>query len=157
MARFNILIRIGCADALRGKRKTCTHLSPSSAAFCLHQTSASRALPVLSIAANLTHSRSHDFGIDWGSVHNAKLNGDRRHDAYAEKLHQPVEAIQEYNAGLDDSDQFAITSSILRQLSKVKPRLVKEWMAEYKAELDNYNAGYGSHQNTGKSEPCEII
>lgn len=48
-------------------------------------------------------------------------NSDRRHDAYIEKLRRSVEAVQEYNAGLDDSDQFAITGSLLRQLTKVKP------------------------------------
>lgn len=40
--------------------------------------------------------------FDWRSVPNEVLNGDRRHDAYHEKLRRSVEAIQEYNAGLDD-------------------------------------------------------
>ena len=96
-------------------------------------------------------------GFDWRNVPNAELNGDRRHDAYHEKLRRSVEAIQEYNAGLDDSDQFAITGSLLRQLSKVKPGLVKDRMAEHRAELDGYNAGYGARQNTGKPEPREAI
>ena len=53
-------------------------------------------------------------GFDWRSVSNDVLNGDRRHDAYAEKLRRSVEAIQEYNAGLDDSEHFSITGSLLR-------------------------------------------
>ena len=60
---------------------------------------------------------------------------DRRYDASHEKLRRSVEAIQEYNAGRDDSEQFAITGSLLRQLSKVKPGLVKEWNAGDEAEL----------------------
>ncbi len=61
---------------------------------------------------------------------NSELSGDRRHDAYAEKLRRSVEAIQDYNAGLDDSEQFAITGSLLRQLTGTKPGLVKEWIAD---------------------------
>jgi hypothetical protein len=95
--------------------------------------------------------------FDWRNVPNEVLNGNRRHDAYPEKLRRSVEAIQEYNASRDDSEQFAVTGSVLRQLSKVKPGLVKEWMAENKAELDAYNAGYGARQNTGKPAPREAI
>jgi hypothetical protein len=96
-------------------------------------------------------------GFDWRSVPNEVLNGDRRHDAYHEKLRRSVEAVQEYNAGRDDDEQFAITGSILRQLSKVKPGLVKEWMSEHKTELYDYNAGYGARQNTGKPDPRDVI
>ena len=96
-------------------------------------------------------------GFDWRTVPNAELNGDRRHDAYHEKLRRSVEAIQEYNAGLDDSDQFAITGSLLRQLSKVKPGLVKDWMSEHKPEIEAYNAGFGARQNTGKPNPRKAI
>ncbi len=91
------------------------------------------------------------------SVPNAELNGDRRHDAYAEKLRRSVEAIQDYNAGLDDSEQFAITGSLLRQLTGTKPGKVKEWMTEHKLELNNYNAGYGSRQNVSKPAPKSVI
>ena len=95
--------------------------------------------------------------FDWRSVPNEVLNGDRRHDAYHEKLRRSVEAIEEYNAGRDDSDQFAITGSLLRQLTKVRPGLVKEWMEEHEAELESYNAGYGSRQNTDKPAPRSVI
>ena len=97
------------------------------------------------------------IGFNWRKVSNDELNGDRRHDAYHEKLRRSVEAIQEYNAGRDDSDQFAITGSLLRQLTKVRPGLVKEWMEEHEAELESYNAGYPARQNTGKPEPREAI
>ena len=96
-------------------------------------------------------------GFDWRSVPNAELNGDRRHDAYAEKLRRSFEAIQEYNAGLDDSEQFSVTGSLLRQLSKVKPRLVKQWAAKNKDALDAYNVGYGARQNVGKPDPQSVI
>ena len=96
-------------------------------------------------------------GFDWRSMPNAELNGNRRHDAFTEKLRRSFEAVQEYNAGLDDSEQFAVTGSLLRQLSKVKPGLVKQWMAENKAAIDAYNAGYGSRQNVGKPDPRSVI
>ena len=86
------------------------------------------------------------------------MNGDRRHDACAEKLRRTVEAIQDYNAGLDDSEQFSITGSILRQLTGgVKPRLVKEWMVENEVVLDNCNSSYSSRQNAGEPAPKSAI
>ena len=93
-----------------------------------------------------------ESGYEWRDVPNAELKGDCRHDAYHEKLRRSVEAIQEYNAGLDTSEQFSITGSLLRQLTGVKPGLVKLWMTEHKSELDDYNAGYGARQNTGKPD-----
>ena len=96
-------------------------------------------------------------GFDWRSVPNAELNGDRRHDAYDEKLRRSVEAIQAYNSDLDESEQFSITGSLLRQLSRVKPGLVKKWMTEHKAELDAHNIGYGARQNVGKPAPQSAI
>jgi hypothetical protein len=96
-------------------------------------------------------------GFNWRKVPNADLNGDRRHDAYQEKLRRSVEAIQDYNAGLNDSEQFAITGSLLRQLTGVKPGKVKLWMEEHQSELDNYNAGYSARQNTGNPDPRSAI
>ena len=89
--------------------------------------------------------------------HNAELNGDRRHDAYTEKLRRSVEAVQKYNAGREFDEQFAITGSLLRQLTKVKPGKVKEWMAAYESELDAYNADYGARHNTGKPKPRFVV
>ena len=98
-------------------------------------------------------------GFDWRNVPNAELNGDRRHDAYAEKLRRSVEAIQEYNAGQDSGEQFAVTGSLLRQLTGVKPGKVKEWMIENSDDLSVYadQLGHGSRQNVGKPEPREVI
>ena len=96
-------------------------------------------------------------GFDWRSVPNAELNGDRRHDAYAEKLRRTVEAVQDYNAGLEHSEHFSITGSLLRQITGVKPRLVKEWMTKNKAALDSYNSDYGWRQNVGKPNPRSVI
>jgi hypothetical protein len=94
-------------------------------------------------------------GFDWRNVPNGELNGDRRHDAYAEKLRRSVEAIQEYNAGLETPEQYAINSSILRALTGVKPGKVKEWMDSHKAELDSYSEAQGHtyRQNVGKPDP----
>ena len=96
-------------------------------------------------------------GFNWRNVSNDELKGDRRHDAYHEKLRRSVEAIEEYNAGRDDSEQFAITGSLLRQITKVKPGLVKKWMEAHEAELESYNAGYPARQNTGKPAPRSVI
>ncbi|MGI8935210.1 MAG: protelomerase family protein, partial [Phormidesmis sp.] len=98
-------------------------------------------------------------GFDWRDVPNAELNGDRRHDAYAEKLRRSVEAIQEYNAGRYSDEQFAITGSLLRQLTGVKPGKVKDWMLEHDSELSAYadELGHGARQNVGKPEPREVI
>ena len=98
-------------------------------------------------------------GFDWRNVPNAELNGDRRHDAYAEKLRRSVEAIQEYNAGRYSDEQFAITGSLLRQLTKVKPGKVAEWMAQHEAELSAYadELGHGPRQNTGKPDVRSAI
>ena len=68
-----------------------------------------------------------------------------------------VEAIQEYNAGRELDEQFAVTGSLLRQLTKVKPGKVKEWMSEREAELNSYNSGFAPRQNTGKPDPREVI
>ena len=98
-------------------------------------------------------------GFDWRSVPNTELNGDCRHDAYKEKLRRSVEAVQDYNAGRELDEQFAITGSLLRQLTKVKPEKVKEWMLEQAAELDAYDRamGFAPRQNTGKPDPREAI
>ncbi|PZO09769.1 MAG: hypothetical protein DCF25_21295 [Leptolyngbya foveolarum] len=96
-------------------------------------------------------------GFEWRDVPNTELNGDRRHDAYPEKLRRSIEAIQEYNAGLELSEQFAITGSLLRQLTKVKPGKVKEWMSDRTAELNSYNSGFAPRQNTGKPDPRSVI
>ena len=100
-----------------------------------------------------------ESGYEWRDVPNDELNGDRRHDAYHEKLRRSVEAVQDYNAGRDMSEQFAITGSLLRQLSRVKPGLVKRWMSEQDSELQSYAdaMGFGSRQNVGKPDPRSVI
>jgi hypothetical protein len=55
------------------------------------------------------------------------------------------------------SEQFSITGSLLRQLTKVKPGKVKEWMSDRTAELDSYNADFAPRQNTGKPDPRSVI
>ena len=113
--------------------------------------------PAAKVTAKPAAPANEASGFDWRNVSNAELNGDRRHDAYAEKLRRTVEAVKEYNAGLDDSERFAITGSLLRQLTGVKPGKVKLWADANQAELASYNAGYGARQNTGKPEPRSVI
>ena len=95
----------------------------------------------------------------WHSVPNDELNGDRRRDAYREKLRRSVEAVKEYNAGRELDDQFAITGSLLRQLTKGKPEKVSEWMQANETDLDAYDRamGFAPRQNTGKPDPRSVI
>ncbi len=74
-------------------------------------------------------------------------------------MRRSVEAIQEYNAGRYSDEQFAITGSLLRQLTGVKPGKVKEWTLENQAELSAYadELGHGSRQNVGKADPRSVI
>lgn len=91
-------------------------------------------------------------GFDWRDVSNEVLKKDRRNDAYKEKLRRSVEAIQEYNAGRELSEQYGISNSLLRQMAKVKPEKIKEWMDERQSELDSYRdaQGHTYQQNKGK-------
>jgi hypothetical protein len=113
--------------------------------------------PAVRVTGSPSSVEGEPAGFDWRKVPNAELKGDRRHDAYAEKLRRSVEAIQDYNAGLDDSEQFSITGSLLRQLTGVKPGKVKLWMDSNQAELDSYNASYPARQNTDKPDPRSVI
>ena len=97
--------------------------------------------------------------IDWKSVPNAELEGDRRNDAYKEKLRRSVEAIQEYNAGRELSEQYSITTSILRELAGVSPKMIKPWMDEQQEALESYrNAqGHTYRQNADKPGPRSVM
>ena len=96
-------------------------------------------------------------GFDWREVSNAELMSDCRHDAYVEKLRRSVEAIQEYNAGRELSEQFAVTGSLLRQLAPVTARKVVQWMAQNKSVIEAYNSGYSGRQNVGKPVAQSVI
>ena len=87
------------------------------------------------------------------------LTGDRRHDAYPDKLRRSVEAIKDYNAGLYSDEQFAITGSLVRQTTKVKPGLVKKWMEDNSDEIQSHadQLSHGSRQNVGKLEPRFMV
>ena len=52
-----------------------------------------------------------------------------------------------------------VNGSLLRQLTKVKPEKVKEWMIEHDAELDAYGKamGFAPRQNTGKPDQRSVI
>ena len=125
----------------------------------LKRLQASPAAAAKKSAAPIEKDAEESAGFDWRSVPNAELNGDRRNDAYKEKLRRSVEAIQEYNAGLELPEQFKINTSILRALAGVSPKMIKPWMAERKAELESYtNAqGHGFKQNAGKPDPRSVI
>ena len=108
-----------------------------------------------------TESQSDDNeqAVDWRSVPNAELNGDRRNDAYKEKLRRSVEAIQEYNAGRELSEQYGITTSVLRELAGVSPKMIKPWMDSHQEELESYKNAQGHiyRQNSGKADPRTVI
>lgn len=96
-------------------------------------------------------------GFGWRDVPNAELMNDCRHDAYHEKLRRSVEAVQDYNAGRELDEQFAITGSLLRRLAPVTPRKVTEWVKTNKANIEAYNSGYSGRQNVGKPDPKSVI
>lgn len=97
--------------------------------------------------------------LNWRNVPNSELNGDRRNGAYKEKLRRSVEAIQEYNAGLEVPEQYGINTSILRQLAGVSPKLIGPWMDEHRAELESYSEaqGHSYQQNKGKPDPRSVL
>jgi len=82
-------------------------------------------------------------GFDWRNVPNDELKNDLRRDAYKERLRRSVEAIKEYNAGLELPDQYKINSSVLRTLAGVSPKVIRPWMDEHEAKLDSYTENQG--------------
>ena len=102
---------------------------------------------------------SRSPGFDWRDISNEALKSDLRHDAYKERLRRSVEAIQEYNAGRELSEQYGINTSILRSLAGVSPKLISPWMKERKAELDDYSAAQGHlyRQNVGKADARTVM
>lgn len=86
------------------------------------------------------------------SIPNAELLGSKKRGAAEERLRRTVEAIQEYNAGRDLSEQIAINKGSLRKLAGVNVKRVNDWVDENSAELDQYTEaqGHGFRQNVGK-------
>lgn len=125
----------------------------------LKQLQEAQAKPSTNAEPVATAEPKEEGGFDWRAVPNAELNGDRRNDAYPEKLRRSVEAVQEYNAGLETEEQYRITGSLLRQLAKVTPKLVSQWMQAHEAELNAYTegAGHKAYQNKGKADPRSVI
>ena len=74
-------------------------------------------------------------------------------------MRRSVEAIQEYNAGRELSEQYSITTSILRELAGVSPKMIKPWMDEHQEELESYkNAqGHTYRQNADKPGPRTVM
>ena len=87
------------------------------------------------------------------------LKSDLRQDAYKEKLRRSVEAIQEYNAGRELSEQYGINTSILRSLAGVSPKLIRPWMKEKETELESYSKAQGHiyRQNVGKADARTVM
>ena len=96
---------------------------------------------------------------DWRRVPNEVLKDDLRNDAYKEKLRRSVEAIQAYNAGLEQVEQYRINTSVLRWLGGVSPKLVTEWVNEHKVEIDGYSEaqGHSYQQNKGKADARAVM
>ena len=83
---------------------------------------------------------------------NTELLGSRKRGAAEEKLRRTVEAIQEYNAGRELSEQIAINKGSLRKITKVKAQSVNEWVDANAAEIEAYTEaqGHSYRQNVGK-------
>ncbi|NEP17339.1 MAG: hypothetical protein F6J97_10600 [Leptolyngbya sp. SIO4C1] len=97
---------------------------------------------------------------DWTKAPNDELNGDRSPGSADEKIRRSIEAFQDYNAGLPQSEQWAITPTVVQKLSGSNSQRVQDYLerhAEVAKMLEQYNAGFGYHQNRGKGNPRDSV
>ena len=97
---------------------------------------------------------------DWREMSNADLNGSRLPGSADEKVRRSIEAIQEFNAGLDKEDQWAITPTVIQKLSGSNANRVRDYLSrhpETEAMLEQYNSGFGYHQNRYRGDPREAM
>lgn len=119
--------------------------------------------PVVTAISKKERSRpaatDDDTGVDWRAVPNEVLKDDLRKAAHKERLRRSVEAVQEYNAGRELSEQYGINTSLLRHLAGVSPKAIRPWMNEHEEELTAYaNAqGHIYQQNKGKDDPRSVM
>ncbi len=97
---------------------------------------------------------------DWREMSNAELNGSHIPGSADEKIRRSIEAVQDFNAGLDKEDQWSITPTVIRKLSGSNGNRVKDYLERYPeiAEmLEQYNSGFGYHQNRYRGDPREAM
>ncbi|MEM8809430.1 MAG: hypothetical protein AAGF01_25695, partial [Cyanobacteria bacterium P01_G01_bin.38] len=97
---------------------------------------------------------------DWTQASNADLNGDRTPGSADEKIRRSIEAFQEHNAGLPEVEQWAITPTVIQKLSGSNSTRVQDYLARHSETvemLEQYNAGFGYHQNRGKGTPRDSV
>ena len=97
---------------------------------------------------------------DWREMSNAELNGSHIPGSADEKIRRSIEAVQEFNAGLDKEDQWSITPTVLQKLSGSNANRVKDYLSRHPdiAEmLKQYNSGFGYHQNRYRGDPREAM
>ncbi|NEP18834.1 MAG: hypothetical protein F6J97_18360 [Leptolyngbya sp. SIO4C1] len=97
---------------------------------------------------------------DWTKATNDELNGDRSPGSADEKIRRSIEAFQEHNTGLPESEQWAITPSVIQQLSGSHSNRVKDYLKRHPETvkmLEQYNSGFGYHQNRGKGNPRDWV
>ncbi|MGI8936258.1 MAG: protelomerase family protein [Phormidesmis sp.] len=97
---------------------------------------------------------------DWQQMSNAELNGSRIPGSADEKIRRSIEAAQELNAGLEREDQWSITPTILQKLSGSNANRVRDYLnrhPETAQMLEQYNSGFGYHQNRYRGDPREAM
>jgi hypothetical protein len=69
-----------------------------------------------------------------------------------ERIRRTVQAIQDYNAGIELAEQIAVNKGSLRTLAAASVTTVNKWADEHAAELEAYATaqGHGFRQNVGK-------
>ena len=97
---------------------------------------------------------------DWREMSNADLNGSHIPGSADEKIRRSIEAVQEFNAGLDKEDQWSITPTVLQKLSGSNANRIKDYLSrhpEIAQMLKQYNSGFGYHQNRYRGDPREAM
>ena len=97
---------------------------------------------------------------DWCEMSNEMLNGSRIPGSADEKIRRSIEAVQAFNEGLDTEDQWAITPTVLQKLSGSHANRVKDYLSRHPKTaqlLEQYNEGYGYHQNRYRGNPRDAI
>ena len=97
---------------------------------------------------------------DWREMSNAELNGSHIPGSADEKIRRSIEAVQDFNAGLDKEDQWSITPTVIRKLSGSNGNRVKDYLSRHPKAvqmLEQYNSGFGYHQNRHRGDPRDAM
>ncbi|MEM7769238.1 MAG: protelomerase family protein [Cyanobacteria bacterium P01_A01_bin.37] len=99
---------------------------------------------------------------DWTTISNADLLGGYAQvpGSSGEKIRRSIEALKEHNAGLPDAEQWAITPTVIMKLSGSRSDSLNTYFKEHPEvarQLEQYNAGFGYHQNRGKGNPRDSV